>query len=491
MPKLHNLLIGVKCKNRNVPLNADIENLSCNSKEIKKNCLFIALRGSITDGHRYIARAVSRGARAVISEKDFNCPPSVIKIIVENSREAMGVLLGNFYKKNKKLKLVGITGTNGKTTISLLINSILTEAGYKTAVIGTLGYKLAGAGFKELKNTTPGTIKLHSLLDEMKGRSIGYSIMEVSSHALDQGRVQDLNFQAAIFSNLSRDHLDYHKNMKNYIAAKLRLFKSLPAGGIAVINGDDKAFGQLKKASAARLVSYAVLNKADFKAVDIKIGLNKSEFLIKTPSANMAINSRLTGVHNVYNILAAASWACSEGISPAKVKRGIEKLRKVPGRLERVKNGQQFKVFVDYAHTPDALEKVLEFLREMVGDRGKVITVFGCGGDRDKTKRPKMARVAARYSDLVIVTNDNPRKEKPLAIFKDIRTGFSEAGFKKYKFAAGRRKAIERAFKSAQKNDVVLIAGKGHEKTQIFKNRTMPFDDVEAAKKILRSNVLI
>ncbi|MCK5305691.1 MAG: UDP-N-acetylmuramoyl-L-alanyl-D-glutamate--2,6-diaminopimelate ligase [Candidatus Omnitrophica bacterium] len=486
MPKLHKLLIGVKCENKDTLPNANIESLSCNSKEIKKNCLFAALRGRSTDGHNYIAEAVSRGVRAVISEKDFDCPPSVIKIIVDNSRDALGVLLGNFYKKNEKLKLIGITGTNGKTTISLLINSILTEAGYETAVIGTLGYRLAGAGFKGLKNTTPGAIKLHSLLNEMKERSIGYSVMEVSSHALDQRRVQDLNFQAAIFSNLSRDHLDYHKNMKNYLAAKLRLFEGLPAGGIAVINRDDKVFEQLKKASAARLVTYAVFNKADFKAVDIKIGLNKSEFLIKTPSANLAVNSRLTGMHNVYNILAAASWACSEGISPVNVKRGIEKLKKVPGRLERVNERQQFKVFVDYAHTPDALEKVLGFLREMVGDRGKVITVFGCGGDRDRTKRPKMAKAAAMYSDLVIVTNDNPRREKPLAIFKDIRAGFSEAGFKKYKFMAGRRKAIETAFKSAQKNDVVLIAGKGHEKTQIFKNRTMPFDDVEAAKKILR-----
>jgi UDP-N-acetylmuramoyl-L-alanyl-D-glutamate--2,6-diaminopimelate ligase len=487
MPKLKKLLSGIKYKCQEEIPDLKIRKVSCNSKEIKPGDLFVAIKGTNLDGHKFIKDAVAAKAAAVVCEKDKDLAGSTPKILVRNSRQALSCIAKNFYNSNlDKIKLIAITGTNGKTTISLLINSILRQNNYRTAIVGTLGARTAGSKFEKLDNTTPSSLKLYELIDRMTEDNVAYGIMEVSSHALDQDRVSGLDFTAAIFSNLTEEHLDYHKNTRNYLKAKAKLFRSLGPERLAVINADDSASSYLKRATTARILTYALENEADFKAQAVKITLEGNQFILKTPRGEIPISSRLIGIHNIYNILAASGFCFHEGLSLIKIKEGIEALDVIPGRLQEVKEGQPFYVFIDYAHTHNALENVLRAIRQAVGRRSRIITVFGCGGDRDKSKRPKMAQAAARYSDFIIITTDNPRSEEPGKICDEILSGFSDRDSSKQTVILNREEAIQKALRYARENDVVLIAGKGHEDKQIFSDKIIKFSDLEVTKHLLR-----
>ena len=480
--KLNELLRGVDIKAASsFPLGQDIEikGISSDSKTSGKDYLFIAVSGTTFDGHRFANEAAEKGAVAVVLEKDTSLSDGVAKIFVRDSRSAVPIVANNFFGRPvDKLTCVGITGTNGKTTISYLMDSIASAAGHKAGVIGTISYRI-GERVIPATNTTPGPVELYSFMDEMVRNNSDYLVMEVSSHALDQNRVGGIDFSAAIFTNLTGDHLDYHKTFEGYFKAKARLFEGLNDRAYAVINIDDEWGKKLRGISKGRVVTYGTGLVADYLASDIGLSLDGTKFVINYPKGSVEINSKLIGMHNVYNMTAAAACGMSLGFSSAEVKRGLESLKFVPGRLEPVDCGQPFKIFVDYAHTDDALYNVLSALKPLIDN--KVIVVFGCGGDRDRTKRPRMGKVASEMADLAIITSDNPRSEDPKAITDEIAAGISK---KNYKVILDRMRAIEEAIAMAKEGDCVLIAGKGHEAYQILKNTTVAFDDREAAKKI-------
>ena len=488
MPILKELLKGVKYKDKSKILNVDIKSVSYNSKRVAMGTLFVAIKGSNFNGHDFIQNAISNGAEAIVCEENVKISNSVSKIVVDDTRKVLAQIAKNFYKPNvEKIKLIGITGTNGKTTTSLLIDNILKQAKFNTAIIGTLGIRSKDAEFQEVNNTTPPSLLLYDSINKMVRDSIDYAIIEVSSHALDQDRVFGLKFNAAIFTNLSAEHIDYHKNINNYLKAKAKLFKQLEPKGIAVINKDDKVFSYLKKVTRAKFVTYAIKNKADFKAEDIRLTLKGSQFILKTPNEKVVISSKLIGFHNIYNILAACCFCYYERISLSDIRKGIELTRVIPGRLQEIKENQPYRLFIDYAHTHDALENVLGALRRLLNSKSNIITVFGCGGERDKSKRPKMAKVADKYSDFIIITTDNPRGEDPQIICNDIISGFPEKDEKKYTVILDRKDAINQALKMAENDDIVLIAGKGHENKQIFKDKIISFNDIDVVKDLLKN----
>ncbi len=486
MSNLSKLLKGVKYKNKPKRLDINIGNISYNSKDIEKNSIFVAIKGKRYDGHNFIPEAISRGAKVVVCQKDIKVPPFVVKILVDDTRKTLAQISNNFFApKIEKIKLIGITGTNGKTTTSLLIDRILKEADLKTSLIGTLGFKILNQDFIKLKHTTPPCMTLHNLLDKTIKNNSDYVILEVSSHALNQYRVDGLDFKAAIFTNLTPEHLDYHKDLNRYLAAKSILFKNLKAGSLAVLNRDDKASGYLKKITKANILTYGIKNQTDVKADSIRLTPDGSRFILKIKDKKVEILSKLIGLYNIYNILAASCFCYNEGIDLRLIKKAIESVRSLPGRLQEVREGQPFRVFIDYAHTPDALENVLVSLKEIVPSKRGIITVFGCGGDRDKTKRPLMAKVAIRYSRFTIITTDNPRSEKPQDIFNDIISGFTPEDNQKYIIIPDRKGAIKEAFRKARDDDIILVAGKGHETTQIYKDKVIPFDDFKIARQLL------
>jgi UDP-N-acetylmuramoyl-L-alanyl-D-glutamate--2,6-diaminopimelate ligase len=482
--KLRKILKGMKYKAERGVDDLDVKAVTCDSRAVKKGDLFIAFRGFAQDGYKFIGQAIENGALAVLAEKDLDGPPSVKKILVKDTRSALPVMAANFYgEPSKKLKMVGITGTNGKTTITYIIENILSCAGKETGVIGTINYRYKA---KELpaKNTTPGPLELQGLLAEMAGAGTRYAVMEVSSHSLDQGRVNGLFFDEAVFTNITGDHLDYHKTIKNYFEAKARLFEKLKKGGTAILNHDDKKVRGLAKRLKARVLTYGLSAGADIRAVDVKLSLDGSRFTVETPKGSTQVAAKLIGRHNVSNILAAVAVAYCEKISLETIKKGIEEVSFTPGRLEPVAANQPFKVFVDFAHTQDALYNVLGLLRDVAGE-GRIITVFGCGGNRDRTKRPLMGRTACEFSDRVVITSDNPRFEEPSDIIREIEDGVRGA-FSNYDIVEDRREAIEKALRGASKDDIVVIAGKGHEKYQIIGDKTHQFDDCEVAMSVLR-----
>lgn len=457
----------------------DIKGISSDSKTVRKGYLFIAVSGTNLDGHKFANEAIDKGCVAVVLEKDVAIPDGIAQIFVSDSRTAAPKIANNFFGRPiEKLKCIGITGTNGKTTISYLIDSIISAAGHKAAVIGTISYKI-GKRVIPATNTTPGPIDLYSFMNEAVKNSSDHFVMEVSSHALDQNRVGGIDFSAAIFSNLTGDHLDYHKTFDEYFRAKSRLFESLGDDAYAVINIDDEWGKRLVKLTKGRVVTYGTKLAADYLASHIELSLDGTRFTIDLPKGKLAVTSKLIGLHNVYNMVAAAACGMSLGFSAEEVKRGLENLKAVPGRLEPVDCGQPFKIFVDYAHTDDALYNVLSALRPLISK--KVIVVFGCGGDRDRTKRPRMGKVVSDMADFAIVTSDNPRSEEPQAIADEITAGITK---KNYKVTLDRSRAIEEALSMAKEGDCVLIAGKGHEAYQILKNTAIAFDDKEVAKKI-------
>ncbi len=481
---LKDVLQGIEYASADKIDNLEIQGLSCDSKNIRPDFIFIAVKGHKLNGHQFIVEAVSRGAKAVISQDDFFPPAQIIKILVKDVRIILPRLAANFFNHPaKKLKVIGITGTNGKTTIAYLLDDILNKAGFKVGLIGTIQYRL-NHRIIPATNTTPGPIEMQGFLREMADNNLSHVVMEVSSHALDQHRVDEIDFETAVFTNLTLDHLDYHKNFENYFSAKAKLFEKLKPAGKAVINIDDPYGLKLKNKIKKNILSYALKQKADIWARNIKLSLEGSEFSLITPVGSFKLKTKLIGLHNVYNILAVVGAAVSLNISLDTMRESLSLSQGAPGRLEPVEEGQLFKVFIDYAHTDDALRNVLTILKEV--KKGKIFLLFGCGGDRDKTKRPLMARAASGLADWVVITSDNPRREEPQQIINEIERGIPK-GFKNYSKILDREEAIEKIISMAQKDDIILIAGKGHENYQIFKDTITPFNDKEMARKYLRA----
>lgn len=472
------------------------EGITDDSRKVKGGDLFFAIEGARFDGSKFIDEAIKKGAAAVVTGKNtpLGCknftPQGCRKVIirVDNPRAALAEAACDFYNNpSTKLKVIGITGTKGKTTVSYLLASILKRAGFETGVIGTITHNWKDKVI-ESKNTTPGAIELQRLLNEMVSDSVKYCAMEISSHALEQDRVFGINFKNAIFTNIASEHLDYHRTFENYLEAKTKLFANLKSDSLAILNLDDGNFEKVKKITPAKILTYGIKKRADVWADEISISLEKTEFLIRTKNCSFRVISPLIGIFNVYNTLAAISAALNEGVSADIIKEVISDFEGVEGRLELITSeatASLFKVFVDYAHTDDALKNVLETLRDMTKKR--LITVFGCGGDRDRFKRPRMGNVASKFSDYVIITSDNPRSENPLAIAKEIEKGIDK-DFKSYKILLDRFEAIKEAINIAEEGDIVLIAGKGHEKYQIIKDKISPFNDKEVVKEILARN---
>lgn len=460
-----------------------IANVRDDSRLVGKGDMFIAVRGCAADGSKFIDDAVRKGARAIVTEDDFDAPRDVKKIIVKDSRSAMSIIAGNFYGRPwEELKMLGVTGTNGKTTITYLIESIVKAAGEDAGVIGTINYRVKDR-VTPAKNTTPGPLGLASFLSDVKSLGARYAVMEVSSHSLDQGRVDGIPFDVGIFSNITSDHLDYHETVSRYFRAKANLFERLRKNGTAVLNSDDKKVVSLKKSIKETVLTYGIEKKADIKAGDIKLSLAGSSFTVTMPQGRrFNIHTRLIGRHNVSNILAAIAASYALGINKEACIKGVVSFVAVPGRLEEIDAGQPFKVLVDYAHTEDALLNILGLLREVA--KSRIITVFGCGGNRDRTKRPLMGRAACKFSHHVIITSDNPRFEEPRDIINEIEKGVKD-DFSNYDIVADRRQAITKAISLARPDDIVIIAGKGHENYQIIKDKVMPFDDREVAREIL------
>ncbi|MFC1703737.1 UDP-N-acetylmuramoyl-L-alanyl-D-glutamate--2,6-diaminopimelate ligase [Candidatus Omnitrophota bacterium] len=467
-------------------LNLAIQGISCDSRTVSKNYIFVAIEGAILDARAFIPQAIKKGARVVIrksknNHKKIKVLDGVLFIDTPNPRKTLSELSAKIFQHpSDNLKAIGITGTNGKTTVSYILEEILSSAGFNTGLIGTINYRFKHAK-KPSINTTPGPVQVQSMLASMVKSKTDYCLMEVSSHALDQNRVNDINFYAAIFTNLTRDHLDYHQTIDRYFSAKAKLFRNLSKKSIAVVNRDDPFAKRLIRLTPAKIISYGLSKESDVSAQDIEITYSGTNLCIQTPEGMLPIRTRLIGFHNVYNILAAVSLCLREAIDFDIIQEALYRFRGTPGRLESVDCGQAFRVLVDYAHTDDALENVLRSLRAI--DKRKIILVFGCGGDRDKTKRPKMGRIATQLADSVIITNDNPRSENPRDIVCDIKKGVTANN---YHVIFDRSKAIEKALSLARETDVVLIAGKGHETKQILKSKVMAFDDRKEAKRILR-----
>src|SRR6202167_6189364 len=472
--------------------NPDVSSVEYDSRRVKPGCAFVAMRGETSDGNRFIDQAIQSGAVAVVTDSAAEQQRAgVAWAVVPNGRRALARVSANFYKKPaERIAITGITGTNGKSTTAFLLESILTAAGRKSALIGTIEYHVAGKVLPA-PHTTPEALELNRIFSEALGNGATDAVMEVSSHALAQERVFGVPFDVAVFTNLTRDHLDYHRTMEEYFGAKRVLFEGCgtdPPRAV-VTNGDDE-YG-VKVAEFSRKRSSVVLKygweRGDLHAEKVEITTRGTRFDVVTPDEKIPVFSALIGRVNVYNILAAAGACYARGCPAQAIAAGIDKLACVPGRFERVDCGQPFTVVVDYAHTDDALRHLTALARELVAAaKGRVLTVFGCGGDRDRKKRPLMGEAAGRGSDFVVLTSDNPRSEDPLAIINDAVVGLQKTGVK-YSVEADRRKAIALAISEARPGDIVLLAGKGHEKVQVTREGAAPFDDLEVAREALRT----
>jgi UDP-N-acetylmuramoyl-L-alanyl-D-glutamate--2,6-diaminopimelate ligase len=484
----------------------EISGLDYNSRRVGPGFVFVAMRGETSDGNRYIDAALKNGAVAVVTDSKSERPRQHVPwAVISNGRRALSRMSANFYgHPAEKLKVIGVTGTNGKTTTTFLCESILRHCGRPSALIGTIEYhvpakaKAAQAGsdvpYRVLPSphTTPEALELNHIFAEAFAAGATHAVMEVSSHALAQERVWGVPYEVAVFTNLTRDHLDYHKSMDSYFEAKSILFMGCGTRPprAAVINGDDEygqSLGQSRKTLSQQVILYGIQN-GDFKATNINLQLDGTSFDLVTPSGSIRIETALIGGINIYNILAAAAATFACGCSLQQIAEAIDHFKQVPGRFEKVDCGQPFTVVVDYAHTDDALRNLTAIARDFASRssaRGRVITVFGCGGDRDRTKRPLMAEAAGKGSDFVVLTSDNPRSEDPLQIIDDALPGLHQTGTR-HEVEPDRKKAIRLALVEAMPGDVVLIAGKGHEKTQITREGTFPFDDVQVAREALQ-----
>ena len=479
-------------------LHRQITDITADSRKVKEGSLFICLCGSRTDGHQFAAKACREGASAVIAEKEVHVPEGKAVIYVRDTRKAMEDITPYFFGyPAQKMRMIAVTGTNGKTTSTHIINHILIHEGYKSGLIGTI-HALIGQEEVPTHNTTPDVIDLQKLLYRMQQSGATHVSMEVSSHALALGRVEGCEFDTAGFTNLTEDHLDFHKTMDNYAKAKAILFHKVSSEGqvkkhkTAVINADDPYAHVMTDAvdhkNICGCIMYSIDKPSDLKASNIKFNGKSSDFDVAYKGKTWEVHTHLAGRFNVYNVLTAMGCALAEGIPMDHIIDALSDFHAVPGRFELIDEGQPFTVVVDYAHTPDGLENILKTAKEIT--RGRIITVFGCGGDRDKMKRPIMGRIAAQNADVVIVTSDNPRTEDPEEIVKEVAAGVKEIASRKpslsYVIQPDRRTAIQEAVGMARPGDIVLIAGKGHENYQILKTRTIHFDDREEARKALR-----
>ncbi|MTT32013.1 UDP-N-acetylmuramoyl-L-alanyl-D-glutamate--2,6-diaminopimelate ligase [Terrilactibacillus sp. BCM23-1] len=463
----------------------EILELEIDSRLVTKGTLFFCIKGYQTDGHNYAKQAVENGAAAIIAEDDLDVEVPVV--YVNDAHLALAMISDYFYgQPSRSMNVMGVTGTNGKTTVTHLIRSIQEEANVSTGLIGTMGMKYKDQ-FIPVNNTTPESYLVQRYLKKMKDEEIQSVVMEVSSHALYQGRVRGCDFDIGIFTNLTQDHLDFHKTMKDYLYAKSLLFSQLgntydlKHPKAAVLNIDDPATKIYRHMTAAPVWTYGIVNHADFRAEDIKITANGTEFRLVTKTGCYPVSMNLIGKFSVYNVLASLLACYLKGIKIDQMIKTIEKVKGVPGRFETVNAGQPFTVIVDYSHTADSLENALETIKEFAN--GKIITVIGCGGDRDKTKRPIMAKTAVDRSDLVILTSDNPRTEDPEKILEDMEAGVVNRDYIK---ELDRRKAIKLAVQKADKSDIILIAGKGHETYQIIGTTKFDFDDRLVAKEAIK-----
>jgi UDP-N-acetylmuramoyl-L-alanyl-D-glutamate--2,6-diaminopimelate ligase len=459
------------------------------SRRVQPGCLFVAMRGESRDGNQFIDPAIRSGAVAVITDSAAQVQrPEVAWALVPHGRRALARVSANFYKRPaERIAIVGITGTNGKSTTAFLVESILKAAGRKSALIGTIEYHVAGKVLSA-PHTTPEALELNRIFSEALGQGATDAVMEVSSHALAQERVYGVPFDVAVFTNLTRDHLDYHHTMEEYFGAKRILFEGCgtDAPRAVVTNADDEYGARLAEFSrkhSAEVLQYG-WERGDLHAEKVEITTRGTRFDLILHGQKIPVFSPMIGRVNVYNILAAAGACHARGCASEAIAEGIGNLAWVPGRFERVDCGQPFTVVVDYAHTDDALRNLTTLARELVGAKGKVLTMFGCGGDRDRKKRPLMGEAAGRGSDFVVLTSDNPRSEDPFAIMNDAVVGLQKTGVK-YKVESDRRKAIALALGEAGPGDIVLLAGKGHEKVQVTREGSAPFDDVEVARHAL------
>jgi UDP-N-acetylmuramoyl-L-alanyl-D-glutamate--2,6-diaminopimelate ligase len=462
----------------------EITGICEDSRHAKPGDLFIARLGTKNDGSKFIDDAKTRGAVAVVTSKlvdDANLPQIVIA-----DPSAASVLANIFHHEpSASLRVLGVTGTNGKTTTTYLIRHMLAKFGLRCGLIGTVEID-DGKSRREAQMTTPSAVEIAELLASMRNKGCRACAIETSSHALDQHRVAGIRYSAAAFTNLTGDHLDYHKNMESYADAKAKLFEMLPADAVACVNVDDEWSQRMIRDCPARVIGWGFAAGADYRARDIAVTSNGSNFALLTPDGKTDVKMQLIGRHNIENALCAAAIVGETfGLSVHQIASALSDAPGAPGRLQSVRAGQPFSVLVDYAHTDDALKNVLSALRPLT--RGKLRVLFGCGGDRDRSKRPRMARVAQKMADVVYVTSDNPRTENPRSIIDEIVAGFSADSEKTIFVEADRRDAIEKVMQDAEADDVVLLAGKGHENYQILGTTKHHFDDVEEATRVLGS----
>jgi len=468
----------------------EITSITHDSREVVPGTLFVCLAGAKVDGHNYIAQARAQGAVAVLAEKTVEDAGGLTVITVKDTRSAMQIIAPVFFDfPARKMRLIGVTGTNGKTTTTHILRSILSKAGFKVGLIGTI-HTLIGDKVLPMKNTTPDVIDLQAILAQMVEAGMDYAVMEVSSHAIALNRIAGCEFDVGVFTNITRDHLDFHQTFENYIDAKAGLFRHLGAAGsvktnkMAIINMDDPAGAVMQENSSCDVITYGLGDNALLRAANTNVHADGVSFDIEGSFGGISLQLKITGIFNVYNVLAAVGAALAEQVGWPVIKSALEEFESVPGRFELVRTKLPFSIIVDYAHTPDGLENILKTAREFV--LGRIIVVFGCGGDRDRTKRPIMGQLAVNYADIAIATSDNPRTEDPTAILQEIEAGMKQgkADEKQYEIIIDRKSAIKRALQIADKQDIVIIAGKGHETYQILGNKTIHFDDREVARQL-------
>lgn len=469
-----------------VDLETSIAGVTEDSRKIVSGSVFVAISGETVDGHDFVEEASARGACVIITDSPEKIPESVSTVVVPHARRALGIIAHALVDDpSGKMTVIGVTGTNGKSSTVTMICHLLEYTGHKTASFGTLGYTIGGKT-REAAHTTPFNEDLAALFAEARDAGDTHVVMEVSSHALEQERVSGIAFDVGLFTNLTQDHLDYHKTMDEYIEAKLKLFSEIESdSGITIANADDPVSERFREAS--RVSHYAFGKNGDVSVSDVEFKGNRNRFTIASPWGTGAFDMALPGKHNVSNVVGAVTVCGALGVEIGLLQEGVSSMPSVPGRFEVIDCGQPFQVVVDYAHTEDGLLNVLTAAREVCS--GRIIAIFGCGGDRDKTKRPKMAAVVARLADFGIVTSDNPRSESPERILMDIEVGMPHAGRKSdedYLVIEDRTEAIHRGLAMAGSGDLVLIAGKGHEDYQILNSGTIHFDDREVARECLR-----
>jgi UDP-N-acetylmuramoyl-L-alanyl-D-glutamate--2,6-diaminopimelate ligase len=471
----------------------EVRGIQYDSRKVGRDFLFIAIRGATADGHKFIGEAVKNGAKVVVVEDDTALPDSffmhagVVKVVVQDARKALAHIAANYYEHpSKKMRLVGVTGTNGKTTTTHLIKSILETAGERVGLIGTIAYSIGGESIPAT-HTTPESLELNQFLATMVARNCSTAIMEVSSHSLTMQRVYGLDFDVGVFTNLTQDHLDFHSTMDRYFAAKQILFDGLNSSSFAIVNIDDSYGQKIAGHTRAKTLTYSASSAADVCAREVQLSVRGSEFQVEHAGTRTTVSSFLAGRFNVSNILAAYAAAVALGVPQRKLVEGIENLKTVRGRFEQIVSPEGWTAIVDYAHTPDALENCLRAVHDILPKEsgGRVITVFGCGGNRDRGKRPQMARIATELSDITVITSDNPRNEDPQFIINEIMVGVVKG--KEVHTEIDRRKAIRMALGLARSGDVVVVAGKGHEIYQVVGTTKNHFDDREEIEGFLRA----